>query len=365
MSRISPKKDGPFLLFLLLLVLALVQGTPSLAAGSPQKGSGLPASSRVLDERTAFRWAPDFFAWAVHYPEKIVPLWIQEKKPATKKASEELRRFYWSTLRLNDSTAVLFSVFAYTQKPVLLKPLSQHLFLRRTAGKEAGRKIFPKKADPVFDQPILGLRQGLVFFPKTADPFELILEMPGKAPIVFTFQEDLLKAQQEALSEKAGREQREAVEKERKKWEAQVALLQQELARMKETTGGKPADSASSAVPPVAVAADGEGKAKPRPEQVARRFFEAWKNGDHALMRSLLSDSLQKQFPSKEALAAFLRKKALPERLPRDATLDAADGNTGFRITLTTKVLLVRDVRRFVFTVEEAGKDRYAVSKME
>lgn len=369
MSRISPGKAGLSFFLLVILVLApgLVQAPFSLAASGPppQKSAGTPNSFRILDERTAFRWDPEFFAWAVHYPEKIVPLWVQEKKPPTKKAAEELRRSYRSTLRLDDSTTVLFSVFAYTQKPVQLKPISRHLFLRRTADGDAGRKIPPKKADLVFDQPVAGLKQGLVFFPKTPEPFELVLEIPGKPPIVFTFQEDRLKASQDSLSEKSKREQREAVEKERKKWETQVARLQQELAKLKEAAGSKPGTMATSVIPPGPVPPGETDKAKPQPELVARRFFEAWKSGDLALMQTFLSDSLQKQFPSKEALAAFLRKKALPERLPGDAALEAVKDVKVFRITLTTKVLLLRDVRRFVFTVEDTEKGGFAISKME
>jgi hypothetical protein len=360
MFRFSPRNTASLLLLMLTLALTVLRGDSSLAANSSvsPKSKENPASSRILEERTAFRWDPVFFVWAVHYPEKIVPLWVQEKKPGTKKAAEELRRFYWSTLRLTDSTAVLFSVFAYTQKPVNLNPLSRHLFLRRTADGKADRKIPPKSSDPIFDQPILGLKQGLVFFPKTPEPFELVLEIPGKSPIVLRFQEDLLKTQQEALSEKAGIERRLAVEKERKKWEAQVARLQQEIAKMKEA-------EAPSAPPQGPAPVEGAARENLQPELLARRFFEAWKNGDLALMQRLLSASLQKELPSKEALAAFLRKKALPERLPRDAVLEAVDGNREFRITLTTKVLLLKNVRRFGFSVEEAGQDRFAVAKME
>jgi len=367
MFRFSPRQAGLVPFFTLALLLAFVSRHACFAAnGSVSvKDAKNPSSSRILEERTAFRWDPEFFVWAVHYPEKIVPLWVQEKKPATKKASEDLRRFYRSALRLNDSTAVLFSVFAYTQKPINLKPLSRHLFLRRTAGGESGKKIPPKRTDPIFDQSVLGLKQGLVFFPKTPEPFELVLEIPGKSPLVLTFQEDLVKAQKEALSEKAGIAQRDAVEQERKKWETRVASLQQEIVKMKEPGGGKPEAPGTSAAPTGPALLDGAVKANLRPELLARRFFEGWKSGDLALMQSLLSASLQARFPTKESLAAFLRKKALPGRLPRDAALEALDGNRKFRITLTTKVLLVRDVRRFVFRVEEAGENGFAVSNME
>jgi len=359
-SRLTSRKTRLFLVLSAALAFALSCGPPSLAAKGPSGGNA--GSTQILNERTAFRWDPEFFAWAVHYPERIVPLWVQEKKPATKSAAENLLRSYQSSLRLKDSTAVLFSVFAYNQKPIQLKPLSGRLFLRKLEGTDAGRKIPPRKTDPGFDQPFLGLKQGLVFFPKTPEPFDLVLEMPGKSPLVFTFQGDLLRGNKKSLSEKAESEKREAVEKERKKWEDQVAKLRQEIAQLKEASGGmggSPAPGARLA------STEGPGKAKPQPEHLARRFFEAWKNGDLALMQSFLSDPLRKQFPSSEALSAFLRKKALPERLPRDAALEAA-GETGrFRITLTTKVLLVRDLRRFFLSVEEGGKEGFVVSKME
>ncbi|MFA0888238.1 MAG: hypothetical protein ACC613_03960 [Synergistales bacterium] len=354
MPRFFPGKTAAFLLFL-ALAAAPLHARPSFAASVPKppKDAGETTSCQVLDGRTAIRWDPVFFAWAVHYPESIVPLWVREKNPGKTTSARDLARSYRSALKLDDSTPVLFSVFAYTGNPVRLKPIATRLFLRRTAGKDVGKKIPPRRADPVFDQPFSGLKQGLIFFPKTPEPFELVLERPGKSPLVFSFREDLLRAQQAALTEKARIDRFDAVEKERKKWEARVSRLEREIARLtaerEETKPEALFEDRLRQAPET-----GNPQAGRQAEAAAGRFFEAWKKGNPALMQSLLAEPLWQRFPSGEAMTAFLRKKALPERLPNGATLEPAAGAGRFRITLTTKVLLVRDVRRFFFSVGEA-----------
>ncbi len=341
---------------------------------------GRAAVEDILDGRTAFHWGGNFLCWVVHYPEDIVDPWVRSQAGAGGDPSGEMAKEFRDALRLDDSTPLLLSVHVFTAEPVLLKPLSQRFYLEL----ENGERVHPKSYESVFDDPLTGLVQGLVFFPKVEGPFTPVLEAPSGRELAFEFPEErenrIRKEEAEKLREQydeaatakkqdverlLGQARREAIEEAEAQWQedlkelrmkleeiaAQRDMLRQRLdealaaaaaakrqAGPVEDTGGPKVTQAPEEAPQPPLASEERGWGR---NQVVERFVVDWKRGDHESMKRYLSPALREEVDDAGSMAAFLKGRVLPAKLPPDAKIKDEGGETA-KVIYANKMLFVR-----------------------
>jgi hypothetical protein len=360
----------------LVVLMAIILAIPSvIRAGDTLED--------ILNRRTAFQWNRDYLAWAVHYPDYIVEPWVKAATggggdPSGKMASEFKR-----SLKLESSTPVLLSLHCYTDRVISLKPFSERFMLRTSDGK----MLPPDSYDSIFDSPLSGLVQGLVFFPETEGPFELVLKAEGSRERVFEFPEDrynrVRKEAEEKLkrsleadsmesaqkrqalieeeSRKAVQEAREEWEKERKKFHSMMedANSRNELLRKK-------LDETMAELARLRMARQEENntaelfREDPRPdteeekqnslpgfarEQVVQMFVTAWKLGDHEEMTDLMSPAFREEIQSAGGLDSYLKEKVMPQTLPQDAKIRELEDPEKTEIVYAQKFLVMRALK--------------------
>lgn len=158
-------------------VLALVL---LLALCAPSHGSDPAAEAMSILERwTSFHWGRDCLVWVVHYPEELVGPWVEAeaaRSGMTEAEREQYRRSFSADLRIETAEAFLLTVYVFSPRPLNLGPLASSVMLETGDG----RKIPPSSYEKKFDQPLVGIVQGLVFFPKQQDKdFKLIIRNLG------------------------------------------------------------------------------------------------------------------------------------------------------------------------------------------
>ncbi len=370
----TKKKYIPSLVFLVSLLLLFV--TPAW---------GRAAVEDILDGRTAFHWERTFLCWVVHYPEDIVDPWVRSHAGAGGDPNGQMAEEFRKSLRLDDSTPLLLSIHGFTADPVLLKPLSERFYLEL----ETGEKVHPKSYESVFDDPLTGLVQGLVFFPKVEGPFTPVLKSPSGRDLAFEFPEErenrIRREEAEALREKydeAARAKtqdverllrqarREALEEAKDRWQEDLRELRMKLEeiaaqrdmlrkRLDESLAAaatakrasRPADDRDTGAPkdtqspeddpqpPSAAKEQGWGR-----DQVVELFVVDWKKGDHEGMHQYLSPALREEITGAEALGTFLKEKVLPAKLPSDAKVKD-EGDETAKVVYANKVLFVRTLQ--------------------
>ncbi|EHM09678.1 hypothetical protein TheveDRAFT_0517 [Thermanaerovibrio velox DSM 12556] len=120
-----------------------------------------------LDRWSAIRWGSDCVVWLVHYPEEMVPAWVNlesKRRGLSPKDASAYERSFREQLRMNTSRPFLLTIQVFGS-PLRLAPLKDKLSLS-----SKGRVFKPSAYDRRLDQPISGLVQGLVFFPREAVP---------------------------------------------------------------------------------------------------------------------------------------------------------------------------------------------------
>lgn len=145
--------------FVLLVVLLCFAST---AAASPIEDMVVE-----LERSTSFHWGQDCLVWIVHYGQGVVNPWVEAeaaKANFTQSQKEEYRRAFVSELRMSEAEPFLLSVYAFGASPLLLKPFEEKIALVNSSG----QRLKPISYERVFDEPIQGMVQGLVFFPKQA-----------------------------------------------------------------------------------------------------------------------------------------------------------------------------------------------------
>jgi hypothetical protein len=339
----------------------------------------------ILDGRTAFHWGRNFLCWVVHYPEDIVEPWVRSQAGAGGDPSGKMAEGFRKSLRLDDSTPLLLSVHGFTAEPVLLKPLSERFYLEL----ENGERVHPESYESVFDDPLAGLVQGLVFFPKVKGPFTPVLKAPSGRELAFEFPEErenrIRREEAQSLREKYDeaatakkqdverlirRARREALEEAEDRWQEDLKELRmklEEIAAQRDMLRkrldkalaeaaaakrqGAPADKLDSGAPEntqdSADVTQPDSAAKKRGwgrDQVVELFVVDWKKGDHESMRQYLSPALREEVNGAGSMAVFLKDKVLPAKLPSDAKVKDEGGESA-KVVYANKVLFVRTLQ--------------------
>ena len=369
------KKKMLFLCFSAVMMLSFTLAGVSAAAESVET---------ILGGRTALHWDRDFLAWVVHYPDKMVDPWVSSRTGGNGDPTGKMARDFRKSLRMDDSTPVLLSVHCFAGRPVDLKPLPEKLYIV----KSSGERVAPHAYDKVFDSPLEGLVQGFVYFPRVEGPFRVFLERGSGPGLAFEFPEDrenrirketAQKTMIETGSASGGgavngspqvpaygdeiKKIRDEQKRESERLNARIKELAAERDRLRSELDSTLAAMARernievdlaprplvSAQPhvllpePVQEEAPEPGTGMSR-EEAALCFLQAWKDGDLEGMYRLLSPETRRSIPDVNALAEYMGKKMLPDRMPGDAKL-VDKGEGGVKIHFAVKVLVMRTLR--------------------
>lgn len=352
------------------------------------RGVAADEAELILDGRTAFHWGNDYLAWVVHYPEEVVDPWVRSQTKGagdpTGRMAEEFRR----SLRMADSTPVLLSVHCFGGDPVNLKPLPEKLKLRTSRGDV----LVPKSYERVFDEPLTGLVQGLVFFPKVDGPFELLFSVSGKDETVLEFPSDRenrlrqevtetlrreMAADAAARADEVRRKVAEAGERGRKEAETSMneelkalrkqyrelaakrdmlrSRLDEALLSLAQAKKGREEKSELQA-PKAAVMVERTSQLPgPTREQAMERFVLAWKLQHFDQMYGLLSPGFHTEVPGPGDMKKFLSDRTLPLKLPQGAKIEWEEGGEAAKVLFAPKVLFIRTLRSVRVTVISTG----------
>ena len=124
---------------------------------------------RILENRTAFHWGRDCFIWVVHYSEELVDPWVESEAGRVGMSESErsaYRNSFVSDLSMGTAEPVLVTVHSFGARPLNFAPFSDRIVLIT----QRGERVRPTRYDRIFDQPLSGVIQGLVFFPKQNNP---------------------------------------------------------------------------------------------------------------------------------------------------------------------------------------------------
>ncbi len=149
-----------------------------------------------LESNTAFHWGTDCLVWIVHYPEDIVDPWVSieaSRQGLGKEEREAYRQAFVKDLKMKECEPFLMTIYNFGTKPLDLKPLSKHLFMLLN-----GKKISLSAYDSKFDEPISGILQGLIFFPKVGSK-DFTITLTGISPREMFFSFDSGKLQNEDI----------------------------------------------------------------------------------------------------------------------------------------------------------------------
>ena len=123
---------------------------------------------QVLEQWTAAHWGRDCFVWIVYYPEDLVEPWIEAEALRVGMSEPERRAYrdtFVSELRIGKAEPFLVTVYSFGARPISFAPVSDNILLVTASGE----RLRPVRYDTHLDQPLRGLVQGLVFFPKQTD----------------------------------------------------------------------------------------------------------------------------------------------------------------------------------------------------
>lgn len=342
----------------------------------------------ILDGRTAFHWGPDYLAWVVHYPEEVVEPWVRSQTNGAGDPTGRMAGEFRKSLRMDNSTPMLLSVHCFGGKPVNLKPLPEKLKLRMLDGEV----LVPKSYERIFDEPLTGLVQGLVFFPKVEGPFELLFSASGGDETVLEFPSDRETRLREEIAETLRREmaadaaaradevrRKVAEAEERGRQEAEAAMNEElktlrkqyrDLAAQRDALRGRLDEALLSLAQ---AGQDQEEKPEPRApkatvtverrsqlpgptrEQAVERFVVAWKLKNFDQMHGLLSPAFRAEIPGPEDLKKFLSDRSLPHKLPQGAKIEWEEGGETAKVIFAPKVLIIRTLRSVKVKVVSTG----------
>lgn len=156
--------------YVLACLLAALSVCPPAFGGAPAEQATNPFGEtiRVLEQWTVSHWGRDCFVWIVYYPEELIEPWVEAEALRVGMSEAERRAYrdtFVSELRMDEAEPFLVSVYSFGARPVSLAPVSDNILLVTAAGE----RVRPVRYDTNLDQPLRGLVQGLVFFPKQRD----------------------------------------------------------------------------------------------------------------------------------------------------------------------------------------------------
>jgi len=149
-------------LYLFLPALLVLFAAP--AAGSDAIGE----ATAILERWTSFHWGRDCLVWIVHYPEELVDPWVDSEAARggmSEGEREEYRKAFVSELRIGDTEPFLVTIYAFGPRPLDFGGFASSVRLVT----KNGDAVPPLSYEGKFDQPVSGIVQGLVFFPKQRD----------------------------------------------------------------------------------------------------------------------------------------------------------------------------------------------------
>ena len=158
-------------LWCVLACLAAVLSISPRALGdapAEQVANPFGETIRVLEQWTVSHWGRDCFVWIVYYPKELIEPWVEAEALRVGMSEAERRAYrdtFVSELRMDEAEPFLVSVYSFGARPVSLAPVSDNILLVTAAGE----RVRPVRYDTNLDQPLRGLVQGLVFFPKQRD----------------------------------------------------------------------------------------------------------------------------------------------------------------------------------------------------
>ena len=120
---------------------------------------------QILENSTSFHWGRDCLVWIVHYPEELVEPWVESEAGRvgmTESERESYKEGFVSGLSLGTMEPFLLTVYAFGPRPLDFSPISEKVALITSEGE----RVKPSRYDRTFDQPVNGVVQGLIFFPK-------------------------------------------------------------------------------------------------------------------------------------------------------------------------------------------------------
>lgn len=153
---------------------------PALLVAAPGASWGdIGEATAILEKWTSFHWGRDCLVWIVHYPEELVEPWIAAEAARggmSEGEREDYRKAFVADLRINDTEPFLVTIYAFGPRPLDFGGFAEAVGLV-TAG---GEKVKPLSYERKFDQPVSGIVQGLVFFPKQPDKnFSVVMKRLG------------------------------------------------------------------------------------------------------------------------------------------------------------------------------------------
>ncbi|MBN1334232.1 MAG: hypothetical protein JW971_10755, partial [Synergistales bacterium] len=146
-------------MILLCLISVLLMGL------APAYGAEIGQVNLILDKWTSFHWGEECFVWLLHYPEEIVDPWTElqyRDSSPSEGEKENYRNSFRQQLLMDEAEPFLLSIVPFGNRAIDLQPFSQKMFLIQ----QGGERVSPISYDEIFDQPMEGKTQGLVFFPK-------------------------------------------------------------------------------------------------------------------------------------------------------------------------------------------------------
>ena len=322
---------------------------------APSFGSGsIVEATSILERWTAFHWGRDCLVWLVHYPEELIDPWVAAeaaRSGMSEAESAQYRASFTSELRIAETEPFLLTVYVFGPRPLDLGSFASAVQLQTNEGK----KVPPLSYERKFDQPLSGIVQGLVFFPKQPEKgFSVIIRNLGiqeEQHFVFDRADGPLVAAAEpevVVVELPPAPKKEPVKPQPPKREKPTptppppppVATPQELAELKPE--------------PVVVDLPAPEKEKPvlyiSKEKTVENFIRHWIEGQTSAMYDLLSSSTRTAL-TEEQFARQVEATGLRNSLREGYKIQWMD-DSRVRIVTAQRMLLFRTLRSKVLTVD-------------
>ncbi|MCL2008959.1 MAG: hypothetical protein FWG71_00245 [Synergistaceae bacterium] len=326
---------------------------------------------RILEDRTAFHWGRDCFVWVVHYSEHLVDPWVESEAGRVGMTAPERAAYkesFISDLSIGQAEPVLVTVHAFGVRPLDFSPFSEKISLVT----RSGERVKPERYDRILDQPLSGVVQGLVFFPKQSDAdFAIAIRGLGVYDErIFSFAGDAFSGSEALVPEPEE--------------EAEIVVVELPPAPARSSTTAsrpqtrsapqppppppppppplepvrtpEPAEESVEPEEPEISASEPEDVAYSSREQVLRTFLTLWIKFDPEEMYSMLSDSSRKQFSLRTFEAELRRSQDFRSALRDGYTIDWTDTERG-RVVAVKRILIIRTLLSRTFGVIREDSD--------
>lgn len=315
---------------------------------------GSPAQNAILElERsTSFHWGQDCLVWVVHYSPNVVAPWVEseaQKANFNDIQKEEYRKAFVSELRMDEAEPFLVSIYAFSAYPIELKPFEEKISLVNSRG----QRIKPISYERVFEDPIQGMVQGLVFFPKQPDEkFAIAFKGLGVFPErMFQFSGETIKVAESPAG----------------------SSMREELVVIDMPARPEPVKQPPPPPPPPAIEEKPKPRTEPTPEPITppvvdnanayvskeralQTFLNSWMANDITAMYGMLSPDSKKMY-SREAFDKEVKKLADIRRGMLSSYKIDWLGEERAKISTTKKLLIMRTLISKTLGVVRMGNE--------